>query len=118
VDGIVVLQDVGLGSVTPQGNGRKFVEEQEENFVCPQRCALGDVLLTFNFCRKILMYVTAMFAVRKALQFNKKGIDKEQLAQKMPGVPPVITDSLLGRYTEVPRGSAMYDILGRPLYCC
>lgn len=57
------------------------------------------------------MYVAAMFAVRKTLQFNKKSIDKEQLAQKMPGVPLVITDSLLARFTEVSRGSATYGIL-------
>ena len=57
------------------------------------------------------MYVAAMFAVRRTLQFNKKGIDKEQLAQKMPGVPLVITDSLLARFTEVSRGSATYGIL-------
>jgi hypothetical protein len=53
-----------------------------------------------------------MFAFRKTLQFSKKGagIDKDQVSHKMTGIPTVITDGLLTRFTESARGSTRYAI--------
>ncbi|RDB23792.1 DNA-directed RNA polymerase I subunit rpa49 [Hypsizygus marmoreus] len=55
---------------------------------------------------KILLYVSAMLAFRQVLERNRKGIDKDQLSEKLPGVPPVVLDSLISRFTEAARGSS------------
>ena len=53
--------------------------------------------------RKSLLYISAMFMFLKTA--HSKFIDKQKLTAKMKGVSELITDGLLRRFSEVPRGS-------------
>ncbi|KAG6902638.1 hypothetical protein C0995_013763 [Termitomyces sp. Mi166 len=53
---------------------------------------------------KILLYISAMFAFRRATEF-KKNISKDDLTEKLSAVPPIIVDGLISRFTETSRGS-------------
>ena len=46
-----------------------------------------------------------MFAFRRFLQHNRKAVEKGKLHEAMPGVPSIIIDSLVSRFTEVVRDS-------------
>lgn len=59
--------------------------------------------LTYNN-RKILLYISAMLAFRKATEFKK--IEKEKVYERLSGVPGIVIDSLLSRFTETSRGSS------------
>jgi DNA-directed RNA polymerase I subunit RPA49 len=52
-----------------------------------------------------LYYISVMFAFRWA---SKGAIEKTQLQEKLGGVPSIIVDGLLARFTETSRGSAKY----------
>lgn len=52
-----------------------------------------------------------MLKFRQAVERGQKGLEKEKVAENMPGVPSVVTDSLLARFTEVARGSTRYYLL-------
>lgn len=58
------------------------------------------------FPRKLLLYIAAMFTFHKAAQAShSKHIEKQRLNAKMKGVSDLITEGLLRRFSEVPRGS-------------
>ncbi|KAL1699733.1 RNA polymerase I associated factor, A49-like protein, partial [Schizophyllum commune] len=50
---------------------------------------------------KIVFYVSAMMAFRRLL--SGRGLTKEELHTKMPGVPAVVVDGLAARFTESAR---------------
>ncbi|GLB44229.1 putative rpa49 subunit specific to nuclear rna polymerase i [Lyophyllum shimeji] len=56
---------------------------------------------------KILLYISAMLAFRQATRFTK-GSTKDQITEKMNGVPSVVVDGLISRFTETARGSSSY----------
>ncbi|KAF9526022.1 Rpa49 subunit specific to nuclear RNA polymerase I [Crepidotus variabilis] len=56
---------------------------------------------------KILLYISAMLAFRKATEFKK--IEKEKVYERLSGVPGIVIDSLLSRFTETSRGSSSYQ---------
>lgn len=47
-----------------------------------------------------------MFAFRRLV--DRRIVEKDQFHEKMAGVPSIIVDSLLARFTEVSRGSTTY----------
>lgn len=47
-----------------------------------------------------------MFLFRRVVS-HPKGIEKDEVYEKMNNVPPIIVDGLLGRFTEVTRGSSV-----------
>ncbi|KAJ6578859.1 Rpa49 subunit specific to nuclear RNA polymerase I [Mycena vulgaris] len=51
---------------------------------------------------KTLFYIASMMAFRRATERKFK---KEELPEKLPGVPSAVVDSLLARFAECPRGS-------------
>ncbi|KAG6868782.1 hypothetical protein C0993_010709 [Termitomyces sp. T159_Od127] len=53
---------------------------------------------------RILLYVSAMFAFRRAVE-NKKTVSKDELTEKLSVVPAVVLDGLISRFTETSRGS-------------
>ncbi|KAF8225355.1 Rpa49 subunit specific to nuclear RNA polymerase I [Tricholoma matsutake] len=54
---------------------------------------------------KILLYISAMLAFRRFLQKNRKAIEKDKIHEAMSGVPSIIVDSLVSRFTEGIRDS-------------
>lgn len=56
-----------------------------------------------SYRSKILLYISAMFAFRRAAM--KQPIIKEALYERLSMVPTIIVDSLLLRFAEMPRGS-------------
>ncbi|KAF5326627.1 hypothetical protein D9611_000864 [Ephemerocybe angulata] len=55
---------------------------------------------------KLLQYISGMLAFRQVA--NKKDVDKERVYEKLQPLPTIIADSLLARFTEVPRGSTSH----------
>jgi len=53
---------------------------------------------------KILLYISAILAFRRAIE-HTKGLSKDELIGKIPGVPAVVADGLISRFSETPRGS-------------
>ncbi|KAL1745327.1 RNA polymerase I associated factor, A49-like protein [Schizophyllum fasciatum] len=53
---------------------------------------------------KLIFYVSAMLAFRRLL--SGRGLEKEALHEKMQGVPAVVVDGLVARFTERARGGA------------
>ncbi|KAF7977898.1 hypothetical protein HWV62_2454 [Athelia sp. TMB] len=58
---------------------------------------------------KILMYVSVLMAFRKAAY---KEVTRSTIEEKLPGVPGIIVDGLLSRFTESSRGSASSQVTG------
>ncbi|KAH0579643.1 DNA-directed RNA polymerase I subunit rpa49 [Termitomyces sp. J132] len=56
---------------------------------------------------KLLLYISAMFAFRRAVEF-KKNIGKDDLTEKLSVVPSIIVEGLISRFTETSRGSSGY----------
>ncbi|KAG5339886.1 hypothetical protein C0989_003104 [Termitomyces sp. Mn162] len=56
---------------------------------------------------KLLLYISAMFAFRRAVEF-KKNISKDDLTEKLSAVPSIIVEGLISRFTETSRGSSGY----------
>ncbi|TFK24889.1 Rpa49 subunit specific to nuclear RNA polymerase I [Coprinopsis marcescibilis] len=56
---------------------------------------------------KILLYISGMLAFRQAS--SRKEISKDQIQEKLSSLPSIVADSLLSRFTEVPRGSTTYQ---------
>ncbi|KIK09570.1 hypothetical protein K443DRAFT_390225 [Laccaria amethystina LaAM-08-1] len=56
---------------------------------------------------KILLYISAMLGFRQALL--RKDFDKDYLYEKFSGVPSIVLDSLVSRFTEVSRGSTKHQ---------
>lgn len=48
-----------------------------------------------------------MFAFRHAIG---KRVEKEKVYEKLAGVPGIIVESLLARFTELPRGSTRFVV--------
>jgi len=46
-----------------------------------------------------------MLAFRSFLQRKRKAIEKDEIHDAMLGVPSIVIDSLISRFTEVARGS-------------
>lgn len=44
-----------------------------------------------------------MLAFRRFLQQNRKAVEKDKLHEAMPGVPSIVIDSLVSRFTEAVR---------------
>lgn len=59
---------------------------------------------------KIVVYIAAMFAFRKLMSFVRQGegIEKHEVVQRMSAVPTLIAESLLARFSEVPRGATSH----------
>ncbi|KAL0952487.1 hypothetical protein HGRIS_006751 [Hohenbuehelia grisea] len=57
---------------------------------------------------RILYYVSALFAFRSVLQRIREGAAKEVLHEQMPGVPTIVVDGMISRFTEVVRASNLH----------
>ncbi len=55
--------------------------------------------------RKLLLYISAMFAFKNA---SKLVNDKQALQERLKGVPSVVVDGLLSRFTETSRDKNQY----------
>ncbi|KAG6811740.1 hypothetical protein H0H92_006005 [Tricholoma furcatifolium] len=53
---------------------------------------------------KILLYISAMLAFRRALD-RQKSLSKDELHDKLSAVPGIVVDGLISRFTEISRGS-------------
>ncbi|KAJ2915099.1 hypothetical protein MD484_g5302, partial [Candolleomyces efflorescens] len=56
---------------------------------------------------KILLYISGMLAFRQAT--FKKDIEKDRIYEKLAPLPTIVADSLLSRFTEVPRGTVLHQ---------
>ncbi|KAF5376047.1 hypothetical protein D9615_007665 [Tricholomella constricta] len=56
---------------------------------------------------KIVLYVSTMLAFRRSTEHGK-GVTRDELSEKLPGVPGVVLDGLLARFTETSRGSTRH----------
>lgn len=57
---------------------------------------------------KVLYYISTMMAFRK----NSRSVsDKDALQQRLSGVPPIIIDGLISRFTEKERSTNKYVLL-------
>ncbi|KAG6836960.1 hypothetical protein H0H93_000352 [Arthromyces matolae] len=61
---------------------------------------------------KILFSISAMLAFRQELERNRRGASKDLLTEKLPGIPSVVLDGLVARFTESTRGSL--NVLSTP----
>ncbi|KAG5637083.1 hypothetical protein H0H81_005816 [Sphagnurus paluster] len=57
---------------------------------------------------KIIWYISAMLAFRRHAE--GKGATKDEISEKLPGLPGVIVDGLLARFTETARGSSKHQL--------
>lgn len=58
-------------------------------------------ILTKN-SRKIVYYISTMMAFNKS---SRSVGDKDALQQRLPGVPPIVLDGLISRFTEIERST-------------
>ncbi|KAG6866334.1 hypothetical protein C0991_005801 [Blastosporella zonata] len=56
---------------------------------------------------KILLYISAMMAFRRAVE-RRKTITKDELTEKLSAMPSVVVDGLIVRFTETSRGSTSH----------
>lgn len=63
--------------------------------------SLHRVSLTLRCCSKILYYTSTMLAFHQV----SARLDKAKLAERLSGVPSIIVDGLLSRFSETARGS-------------
>ncbi|KAF8064010.1 Rpa49 subunit specific to nuclear RNA polymerase I [Lyophyllum atratum] len=58
---------------------------------------------------KIVLYISAMLAFRRAVEHKSKGgLTRDELAEKLTGIPAVVADGLISRFTESSRGSTTF----------
>ncbi|KAG5644280.1 hypothetical protein DXG03_008765 [Asterophora parasitica] len=57
---------------------------------------------------KIVLYVSMMLAFQRATERDKKGLTRDEVTEKLPGLPGVVVDGLLARFTETSRGSTKH----------
>lgn len=74
----------------------------------PSKSVISGPLRVSNLFRKILYYICVMLAFRTV---SRDIIEKDKLYEKLAGVPPMVIDSLVVRFTETPRGTTTYEII-------
>ncbi|THU93400.1 RNA polymerase I associated factor, A49-like protein [Dendrothele bispora CBS 962.96] len=58
---------------------------------------------------KLLYYISTLMDFR-LIRFGKDGIEKDRISDKLKGVPNIIVDGLISRFTETTRGSTACHI--------
>lgn len=80
-------------------------KKQKKRRLCVHVTLMSSAYLTGP--RQTLYYISAMFAFRRFTERTLR-FEKEQIQKAMDGVPSLIIDGLLSRFTEVSRGAAVY----------
>ncbi len=96
---------IGLGSMSP----RFAIRQNQTRRLCESNLLLLFCKISRSSLRKTVLFVSALMAFHVSA-YNLCN-DRDRLQQRLSGVPPIIIDGLLNRFTEKLRGSSEWEML-------